>query len=219
MQLIDIQMAIINCQRCSRLRAYCQCIAQEKRRAYFDQEYWGKPVPGFGDPAAHILLVGLAPGAHGANRTGRVFTGDPSGDFLFAALYRAGFCNKPVSQHRADGLQLFGIYIAGTLRCAPPQNKPLASEIENCRPFLHSELDALNQVHTILALGKLAFDQLLVTLAARGESALSRPSFFHGAEHIVGKYRLAAVYHPSQRNTATRRLTPAMYHTVLSRLA
>ena len=214
-----LNQVIINCERCPRLREYCNQIGLVKRKAYRDQVYWTKPVPGFGDPQARILIVGLAPGAHGSNRTGRMFTGDRSGDFLYAALYRAGLCSQPETIAPGDGLTLNGVYITAVCRCAPPGNKPQPDEQENCRPYLEAELDLLVNVETILCLGKIAFDQMLRLLPARGQLWNGpRPAFGHGVEYQVGKYNLAASYHPSQQNTQTGRLTVAMMDRILQEL-
>ncbi len=195
-------------------------MAREKRRAFRDWTYWGKPVPGFGDPRAQLLILGLAPAAHGGNRTGRVFTGDRSGDFLFAALYKAGFANQPDSVRRDDGLRLRDAYIAATIRCAPPANKPLPSEIENCRGYLEREMEIL-QPRAVLALGKIAWDAYLEILKQRGLiAARAAFRFAHGAEaELPGDgAHLFGVYHPSQQNTQTGRVTPAMYAQVLRRI-
>ena len=214
-----LNQTIVQCDHCARLRAYCSHVAQVKRRAYLNQVYWGRPVAGFGDPLANILVVGLAPGAHGSNRTGRMFTGDRSGDFLYAALYRAGLCNQPTTISLDDGLTLHGIYITAVARCAPPDNKPLPTELVACQPYLEAELDLLANVNTILCLGKIAFDQVLRLLPARGQHwSETRPVFGHGVEYQLGKYRLAASYHPSQQNTQTGRLTAAMMDAVLQEL-
>jgi uracil-DNA glycosylase family 4 len=211
---------IVDCRKCPRLVEYREKVAREKRRAFRDWTYWGKPVPGFGDPNAALLILGLAPAAHGANRTGRVFTGDRSGDFLYAALHKAGFANQPTSVRRDDGLQLKNAYIAATIRCAPPANKPLPSEIVNCRGYLVRELEIL-QPRVVLALGKIAWDAYLEILKQRG-LITSRAAFHfaHGAETEPpgGGARLFGVYHPSQQNTQTGRVTPAMYTQVLRRI-
>lgn len=211
---------IVDCRKCPRLVVYREKVAREKRRAFRDWTYWGKPVPGFGDARAELLILGLAPAAHGANRTGRVFTGDRSGDFLYAALHKAGYANQPTSVRRGDGLQLKNAYIAATIRCAPPANKPLPSEITNCRGYLVSELEIL-QPRAVLALGKIAWDAYLEILKQRGLIA-SRAAFHfaHGAEAEMpgGGARLFGVYHPSQQNTQTGRVTPAMYAQVLRRI-
>ena len=202
----------MGCERCPRLRAYCRQIAQQRRRAFHDQVYWGKPVPGFGDPQARILIAGLAPAAHGANRTGRMFTGDRSGDFLYAALHRFGFANQATSRSRDDGLQLTDIYITAALRCAPPANKPTPEEINNCRPYLIEELRLLKRVQVIVALGKLAFDNVLIALKSCDvDVPRPKPMFGHGQINRIGRYTLIASYHPSQRNTSTGLLTRAMF--------
>jgi uracil-DNA glycosylase family 4 len=210
---------IVACRKCPRLVAYRERVAREKRRAFRDWEYWGKPVPGFGDSAATLLILGLAPAAHGGNRTGRVFTGDRSGDFLFAALHKAGFANQSSSRCRDDGLRLQNAYVAAVCRCAPPANKPLPQEILNCRPYLERELKIL-QPRAILALGKIAWDSFLAVLKHQGKIP-SRAGyvFAHGAEAgLPGGARLFGVYHPSQQNTLTGKLTPAMYAQVLRRV-
>ena len=211
---------IVACRKCPRLVAYREKVAQEKRRAFREWTYWGKPVPGFGDACAELLILGLAPAAHGANRTGRVFTGDRSGDFLYKALHKASFANQPTSQHRDDGLQLTNAYVTATIRCAPPANKPLPHEISNCRGYFERELEIL-QPKVLLALGKIAWDAYLEILKRRGLIA-SRAAFpfAHGAEADLpgGVPRLFGVYHPSQQNTQTGRVTPAMYAQVLRRI-
>jgi uracil-DNA glycosylase family 4 len=197
---------------------YRKEVAREKRRAYRNQDYWGRPVPSVGDPAARILLVGLAPGAHGSNRTGRMFTGDGSGDFLTPALHRAGFANQPTSTSRDDGLKLRDLYVLAIVHCAPPGNRPTPDEIARCRMYLHEHLRLLPRLQVMIALGKLAFDGLLATLAEeRHEIARPRPSFSHGAEITIGPYTVLASYHPSLQNTLTGRLTPAMLDRVLRR--
>jgi uracil-DNA glycosylase len=215
-----LNQEIISCRKCPRLVEYREKVAREKRRAFREWTYWGKPVPGFGDPDAALLILGLAPAAHGANRTGRVFTGDRSGDFLYAALYKAGFANQPASLRRDDGLRLKNAYIAATIRCAPPANKPLPSEIINCRSYLVRELEIL-QPRVVLALGKIAWDAYLEISKQRG-LITSRAAFHfaHGAEMELpgGGPRLFGVYHPSQQNTQTGRVTPAMYSQVLRRI-
>jgi uracil-DNA glycosylase family 4 len=211
---------IVACRKCPRLVKHREKMAREKRRAYREWTYWGKPVPGFGDAQAQLLILGLAPAAHGANRTGRMFTGDRSGDFLYAALHKAGFANQPTSLHREDGLQLKNIYITATCRCAPPDNRPLPVEIANCRGYLEREMEILKP-RAVLALGKIAWDGYLEILKHRGVIA-SRAfyKFAHGAEAEVtaGTPRLFGVYHPSQQNTQTGRVTPAMYAQVLRRI-
>src|SRR6266849_1223316 len=211
---------IVACRQCPRLVKYREKVAREKRRAYRDLTYWGKPVPGFGDAQAQLLILGLAPAAHGANRTGRMFTGDRSGDFLYAALYKAGFANQPTSVHREDGLRLENVYISATCRCAPPENKPLPEEISNCRGYLERELEILKP-KAILALGRIAWDAYLEILKLRGAiPSRALYKFAHGAEAEVapGVPRLFGVYHPSQQNTQTGRVTPAMYAAVLRRI-
>ena len=215
-----LNQEIVSCRKCPRLVVYRERVAQEKRRAFRDWTYWGKPVPGFGDPHAQLLILGLAPAAHGGNRTGRVFTGDRSGDFLYAALYKAGFANQPTSVRRDDGLELKNAYVAATIRCAPPANKPLPSELANCRGYLLRELEIL-QPRAVLALGKIAWDAYLDILKQGGVIA-SRAAFpfAHGAEAQLPApaARLFGVYHPSQQNTQTGRLTPAMYTQVFRRI-
>jgi uracil-DNA glycosylase family 4 len=211
---------IVACRKCPRLVRYREKVAREKRRSYREWIYWGKPVPGFGDAQAQLLILGLAPAAHGANRTGRMFTGDRSGDFLYSALHKAGFANQSTSERRDDGLQLKDAYITATCRCAPPDNKPLPKEIANCRGYLERDLEILKP-KAILALGKIAWDGYLEILKRRGviaSRALYR--FAHGAEAepVVGGPRLFGVYHPSQQNTQTGRVAPAMYAAVLRRI-
>jgi uracil-DNA glycosylase family 4 len=212
--LVAARDAIVNCEACPRLRGYCATVAREKRRAFRDDTYWGKPVPGFGDPQARLLLVGLAPAAHGANRTGRVFTGDGtggSGDFLMAALHRAGFANIPTSQHPDDGLKLQNAFIAAAVRCAPPDNKPTPEEIARCLPHLGAEIDALPRVRVVVALGKIAFDAYLQLLKWRGVTMKPRPAFGHGeAYRLPNGQTLVGCYHPSRQNTNTGKLTAPM---------
>ena len=211
---------IVACRRCPRLVAHREKMAKEKRRAYRDWEYWGKPVPGFGDPTAELLLLGLAPGAHGSNRTGRMFTGDRSGDFLYAALHKAGFASQPSCSHRDDGLKLKNCYITAAARCAPPDNKPLPSELANCRGYLERELETIKP-KVVLALGKIAWDTYLGILKDRGVIASRAPYVFaHGAEaKLLGNTPvLIGVYHPSQQNTQTGRVTAAMYAKTLNRI-
>ena len=211
---------IVACRKCQRLVNYREKVAREKRRAYREWTYWGKPVPGFGDDHAQLLILGLAPAAHGANRTGRMFTGDRSGDFLYAALHKAGFANQPTSLHRDYGLHLRNAYISATCRCAPPDNKPLPEEISNCRGYLEREIEILKP-KAVLALGRIAWDGYLEILKLRGViPSRSLYEFAHGAEAEVaaGAPRLFGVYHPSQQNTQTGRVTPAMYASVLRRI-
>ena len=216
--LVNAHDAIVSCEACPRLRRYCATVAREKRRAYRDDTYWGKPVPGFGDPRARLLLVGLAPAAHGANRTGRVFTGDGaggSGDFLMAALHRAGFANIPTSQHPDDGLRLRDAFIAAAVRCAPPDNKPTPEEITRCLPHLDAELNALPRLRVVVALGKIAFDAYLRMLKRRGTTLRPRPLFAHAAAHrLPNGQTLVGCYHPSRQNTNTGKLTPRMMDAV-----
>lgn len=219
--LEELREQLIACRACPRLVSWREEVAQTKRRAYQDEEYWGKPVPGFGDPAARLLLVGLAPGAHGANRTGRAFTGDGSGDFLYAALHRAGFASQPTSRRRDDGLRLDDCYITGVARCVPPQNRPTGEELNTCRSFFAQELLLLDQVEVIMPLGQIAFDQLLRTLRTMGYD-LPRLAFGHGRYYDLAAYanpegpwgrplpHLLVSYHPSRQNTQTGVLTAAM---------
>jgi uracil-DNA glycosylase family 4 len=210
--------AIVGCERCPRLREYCQRIGREKRRAFRDETYWARPVPGFGDARARLLLIGLAPAAHGANRTGRVFTGDGvggSGDFLMAALHRAGFANKPTSRHPGDGLKLRDAYIAAAVRCAPPDNKPTPEEMANCLPHLDAEIDVLTRVRVVVALGRIAFDAYLRVLKSRGIAVRPRPVFGHASLHrLPTGQRLIGCYHPSRQNTNTGKLTASMMNDV-----
>jgi uracil-DNA glycosylase len=210
--LEQLNAKIVRCRKCPRLVAYREKVAREKRLAYRDWDYWGKPVPGFGDPRAKLLVLGLAPAAHGGNRTGRVFTGDRSGDFLYKALYDAGFANQPTSTRRDDGLVLKNAYVSAALRCAPPGNKPLPSEAANCRPYFEKELEILRP-RAILALGGIAMRAYLGLLKERGKiaSAAAFP-FRHGASYTLGDDlpRVFVAYHPSQQNTFTGRLTEAM---------
>jgi uracil-DNA glycosylase len=208
------------CRKCPRLTAYREKVAREKRRAFRAWQYWGRGVPGFGDPKAGLFILGLAPAAHGGNRTGRVFTGDRSADFLYQALYDAGFANQPTSVRRDDGLHLHNVYVAAAVRCAPPENKPLPSEIVNCRPFLARELGILRP-KVVLALGKIAWDAYLDLLRDENKIASRAPyKFGHGAEAEMSSDlpKLFGVYHPSQQNTQTGRVTQAMYATVLRRI-
>ncbi len=215
--LTRVARDVTACERCPRLRAWCTAVAQTKVRRFAEWDYWGRPIAGFGDPRAALLIVGLAPAAHGANRTGRVFTGDRSGDFLFAALHRAGFANQPTSVSRDDGLELRGAYVAALARCAPPANKPLPDEIAACRDFLRRELRLLKGVRAVLALGKIGMDGFLALLREDGRLPPRRAyAFGHGVAHDLGYgLRLFASYHPSQQNTFTGRLTPATFDSVL----
>ncbi len=196
--------------------AWRELVAREKVARFRDETYWGRPVPGFGDPDARILIVGLAPAAHGGNRTGRVFTGDASGDFLFAALHDVGLANQPTSRRVDDGLTLIDAYVAAAVRCAPPGNKPLPSERDNCAPFLARELALLERVRVVVALGAYAWESAFRTIAAvAGEDARPRPRFGHGATAVAGGYAVVGSYHPSQQNTFTGRLTEQMLRDVL----
>jgi uracil-DNA glycosylase family 4 len=214
--LAQLQKRIIACRLCPRLVAWREQVAREKRAAYRDEPYWGRPVPGFGDPAARLLVVGLAPAAHGGNRTGRVFTGDRSGDWLFAALHRAGYANQPTSRYRGDGLCLTRCYIAACVRCAPPDNRPTIEERDACLPYLAAELGLLTEVRVILCLGSFAWDGVLRVLRHLGHRPERKPRFGHGATAVVGPYMLVGSYHPSQQNTFTGRLTEEMMDAVLS---
>jgi uracil-DNA glycosylase family 4 len=216
--LATVEREVISCRRCPRLVAWREQTAKAKRAAFADQEYWGRPLPGFGDPGARVLILGLAPAAHGANRTGRIFTGDRSGDWLFAALWRAGFANQPQSVARDDGLRLSGCYVTAAVRCAPPANRPAPAERDNCLPYLVRELGLLGSVRVIVCLGSFAWDAALRALAARG-LARPRPSprFGHGDVVAVGEVQLVGCYHPSQQNTFTGKLTEAMLDQVFTR--
>ena len=220
-ELAVLNEAIIACRKCPRLVRYREAVARTKRRAYLDWDYWGKPVPGFGDTHAQLLILGLAPAAHGANRTGRMFTGDRSGDFLYRALHSTGFANQPTSAQRGDGLALTNAYISAAVRCAPPDNKPLPSEFQECRPYLEAELDILKP-KAILALGGVALAAYLRILKNGGAmSSQAQFPFRHGAVYkLPGDLpRVFASYHPSQQNTFTGRLTHAMLAKVLRRIA
>jgi len=215
-----LQQEVIACIRCPRLIEYCGAVAAVKRRAYREWDYWGKPVPSFGDPEAGLLMIGLAPGAHGSNRTGRMFTGDGSGNFLYKVLYETGFASQPSSRSRDDGLTLGNAYITAVARCAPPKNKPTPQEIRNCRPYLERELDLLKNVRVVVTLGRIAFDVYLSVLRERG-IITHRASFVfgHDREHRSGDGQplLISSYHPSQQNTSTGRLTEKMLKKVFER--
>jgi uracil-DNA glycosylase family 4 len=214
--LAIIERAVPRCRRCPELRAYCDSVAATKRRSFAEWTYWGKPVPGFGDHRARILIVGLAPAAHGANRTGRMFTGDRSGDFLYAALHRAGLANQPLSTDRQDGLKLNGVYITAPLRCAPPGNKPTPTQLASCASYLLEEL-AVIQPAVMIALGGIGWTASLRSLQQSGvEIPRPRPRFAHGAECVLGSTMLLGCYHVSQQNTFTGRLTEAMMDTLLA---
>ena len=217
--LTGVARAIVSCEACPRLIAHCRDVARVKRRAYQSETYWGRPVPGFGDPRARVLIVGLAPGAHGANRTGRMFTGDSSGDWLYEALHRSGFANQSTSVSRDDGLELRDCYIAAAGRCAPPDNKPSPEELARCRPYLEAELRLLPRVRVVVALGRIGHESYLRASGLWERlSPRERPAFGHGAEaELPGGRTLIASFHPSRQNTQTGRLTRAMWHAVFER--
>ena len=223
MSLAQVHRDIINCNRCARLRSYCTEIARTKRAAFRNDTYWAKPVPGFGDPNARVLIVGLAPAAHGANRTGRVFTGDGgggSGDFLMTAMHRNGFASIPTSQSIDDGLTLTDAFIAAAVRCAPPDNKPTPGEISTCQAHFEAELAELHNVKVVVALGKIAFDVWWRVMAKRGVPVRSRPEFRHGAVYKVkGGPVVIASFHPSRQNTNTGKLTQSMLSAVFRKAA
>jgi uracil-DNA glycosylase family 4 len=216
-----IQAAVVRCRRCPELRAYTAQVARDKKRAHRDCSYWGKPVPAFGDVHARVVLVGLAPGAHGSNRTGRPFTGDASGDFLFPALYRAGFASAPVARDRSDGLELRDCFITAAARCAPPQNKPTPGELRNCSSFLVEEFEALVRLRVAIGLGSIGFNASLRALAQHGFTFAGKPAFGHGAEFDVVRdgrtVTLLGTYHPSRQNTNTGKLTVPMFDAIFTR--
>lgn len=219
-ELKVFQEEITACRRCPDLRQYCTEVARVKRRAYRDWIYWGKPVPAFGVPDARLLIIGLAPGAHGANRTGRIFTGDRSGDWLFRALYQTGFASQPESRSREDGLELIEAYITAVVRCAPPANKPRPEHIRNCRPYLEREIEKLREIRVVVALGKIAFDHYLAVRKKRGDIPnRAAYSFGHNREFSTGAGQplLISSYHPSQQNTSTGKLTESMLLDVFRR--
>lgn len=210
----ELKCEIIACRKCARLTAWREKVGVEKRRAFGDQEYWAKPVPGFGDEDARVLLLGLAPGAHGSNRTGRMFTGDDSGRFLYAALHRAGFANQPSASHQDDGLVLTDVWITAVCRCAPPDNKPTPAEMDNCQPFLKREYSSLNQIQGIVAFGKIAYDAAFKLI--KQNKKINIPRFGHAAFYPSTEYQpwILASYHPSRQNTQTGRLTTAMFDVI-----
>ena len=212
--LSDVHAQIVECRRCTRLREYCADVARTRKRAYRDEVYWGKPVPGFGDPLARVLVLGLAPAAHGGNRTGRVFTGDGSGDFLMRAMHATGFANRATSEHARDGLELRDAYIAAAVRCAPPNNKPTPSEIAACHPHLVAEAAALTRLRVIVCLGRIGFDAAWRLLAARDVRVRPKPIFEHGGLHRTPAVTVIGSYHPSRQNTNTGRLTARMLESV-----
>jgi uracil-DNA glycosylase len=212
-----IEAEVVVCRACPRLVVWREEVARVKVARFANQEYWGRPVPGSGDPAARVLILGLAPAAHGGNRTGRIFTGDRSGDFLFASLHRCGFANQPTSIARDDGLLLIDAFITAVNRCAPPANKPTPQERDTCLPFLEREIEALADLRLIVSLGSFAWDGALRALAALGHPARPKPRFGHGAEAAVGQFTLLGCFHPSQQNTFTGKLTPDMLDDIFIR--
>jgi uracil-DNA glycosylase family 4 len=217
-ELIQLSQEIHSCRRCPRLVAWREERAADPPRRYRDEIYWARPIAGFGDPKARVAIVGLAPAAHGANRTGRIFTGDRSGDWLYAALHRSGYANQATSEHRDDGLKLSGAYITAIVRCAPPANRPTPEERDTCVPYLERELKLLKNCRTIVALGSFAWEGSLRALRALGETVPSpKPRFGHGVESAIGDWTLLGCYHPSQQNTFTGRLTEPMLDAVFAR--
>lgn len=214
--LARLQAEVVRCTRCPRLTRHREQVAAQKVRRYRDWEYWGRPIPGFGDPEAALLVVGLAPAAHGGNRTGRIFTGDRSGDWLYEALHTFGFANQPLSIARGDGLKLTDCYVTAALRCPPPQNRPTRRELENCRPYLVREVGLLPRLQVVVTLGRIAFDAFLKVCEETGiVLPRPRPRFAHGARVRLGRgLTMLASYHPSQQNTLTRRLTRPMFHAI-----
>jgi uracil-DNA glycosylase family 4 len=216
--MTELQARVTNCRRCPRLVAWREQVSRDRRAAFRDQEYWGRPVPAFGDADARVLIVGLAPAAHGANRTGRMFTGDRSGDWLYRALYRAGFANQPEAVDRTDGLELSDVLVTAVVRCAPPANKPEPSERDACGYWLDLEFDVMKHVSVVVTLGGFAYAQTLRILADRGAPVpRPRPRFGHGAEVELGTVTVLASYHPSQQNTFTGKLTEPMFDAIWSR--
>ena len=214
--LQHVTAEVVGCRRCPRLVAWREHAAREAPARFRGERYWARPVPGFGDPKARLLVVGLAPAAHGGNRTGRAFTGDRSGDWLYRALHQAGFANQPTSTTADDGLELLGAYIAAVVRCAPPDNKPTPQERDNCLEYLMRELRLLDQIRVVVALGSFAWDGFLRAAARLGHSARPKPRFGHGARAEVGPWTLIGSYHPSQQNTFTRKLTEPMLDAIFS---
>ena len=217
--LLQIRQEVVDCRRCPRLVHYREDVARKKRKEFVDWDYWGRPVPGFGDPNASLMIVGLAPAAHGGNRTGRVFTGDRSGDFLYNALYKTGFTNQPLSKNRDDGLTLNGVYVTAAVKCAPPDNKPTAEETTNCLGYLAAEIDCLARLEEILCLGKFAFDNVMRTLRSKYNLERIATRFGHGRVIRLGEHipLIICSYHPSPRNTQTGKLTEKMFLAVLRR--
>src|SRR5262245_30794649 len=208
--LVRVSREVVACERCPRLRRWCKLVARARVKRFRDEEYWGRPVPGFGDPGARLLVVGLAPAAHGGNRTGRIFTGDRSGDFLFAALHRAGFASQPTSVSRDDGQRLTGCFVSAAVRCAPPANRPTPAERDNCLPWAADELALLERLRVIVCLGAFAWDAALrLHTLAGSPPPRPRPRFGHGSEWHSERWTLLGSYHPSQQNTFTGKLTPA----------
>jgi len=216
-RLEEVSAEVIDCRKCPRLVEWRERVAREKTARFAGKEYWGRPVPGFGDPAARILVVGLAPAAYGGNRTGRIFTGDRSGDFLFRSMYRTGLANQPTSVSRDDGLRLLGSYVAAVNRCAPPGNRPTPLERDACLPFLEREIAALRRLRVVVALGAFAWDGALRAMSGLGYRVRPRPAFGHAAEASVGPYALLGCFHPSQQNTFTGKLTEPMLDAVFER--
>lgn len=218
--LANLARTIHTCRRCPRLVDWREARADDPPRRFSGENYWARPLDGFGDPAARLAIVGLAPAAHGANRTGRIFTGDRSGDWLYAALHRAGYASQPTSEHRGDGLQLSDAYVTAVVRCAPPENRPTPQERDSCLPYLERELALLGNCRTIVALGGFAWDGALRAIRALGdEIPRPRPRFSHGAEAQIGGWAMLGCYHPSQQNTFTGRLTESMLDAVFARAA
>jgi uracil-DNA glycosylase family 4 len=216
--LQELEREIVECRRCPRLVAWREEVAETKRAAFAGEDYWGRPIPGYGDPEARVMVLGLAPAAHGGNRTGRIFTGDRSGDWLFAALYRVGMANQPISRSRDDGLRLTGCWVCAAVRCAPPANKPTPAERDNCLPYAVRELGLLRHARVIVCLGGFAWDAALRIMALSGvPRPRPRPRFGHGAETQIGELMLIGCYHPSQQNTFTGKLTEPMIDAVLAR--